>query len=451
MKTYSKKKTQNAWAMYDWANSVYSLVITSAIFPIYYEASTKTTSLVYGEEVASNMVTFLGHEFVNTALIGYAGAFGFVLVSLLMPMFTGVADYLGRKRFFLRLFSTIGALGCIGLYFFNASEPEGLVGTIVMYVIALLGFWLSIVFYNSYLPEIAPPEEQDKLSARGFSFGYIGSVLLLSTILFLYLGGYMDVKLGFIMTGVWWLGFTQWSLYVLPAGASKKFIGTQVLSKGFKELRHVWKVMKNTVRLKRYTQAFFVYSIGVQTVMLVAAYFAAKEIDWPDDESKTMGLIVSILLIQLIAIPGAFVMSRMSAKMGNVRALIIVNVFWALLCLGAIMIHTPNEFYVMAGFVGFVMGGIQSLSRSTFSKFIPEVKDTASYFSFYDVSEKIGLAIGLFVFAYLEEVGTMNAEVSEGALSGMRLSIVSLVIFFVGGVFLLFRVPKNEVELTSEN
>ncbi len=450
MKTYSKKTTQNAWAMYDWANSVYSLVISSAIFPIYYEASTKSSEMINGELVSSNMVEFMGREFVNTALIGYAGAVGFVIVSLLMPMFSGVADYLGRKRFFLRLFSTIGALGCIGLYFFDASTTNGLQGTIVVYAIALIGFWLSLVFYNSYLPEIAPREEQDKLSAKGFSFGYVGSVILLSTILALYLGGGMDIKLGFVMTGIWWLGFTQWSLFVLPAGESKKFTSTAVLSKGFRELKHVWKVVKSTVRLKRYTRAFFVYSMGVQTVMLVAAYFAAKEIDWPDDDSKTKGLIISILLIQLIAIPGAYVMSNMSAKMGNVKALIIVNVFWVILCIGAILIHTPNEFYVMAAFVGFVMGGIQSLSRSTFSKFIPEVRDTASYFSFYDVSEKIGLAIGLFMFAYLEEVGTMNSGVSETALSGMRLSIVSLVVFFVVGIILLLRVPKEEVAISVE-
>lgn len=449
MKTYSKKTTQNAWAMYDWANSVYSLVITTAIFPIYYAAKTKSTLLVDGEEVTSNMVQFMGFEFVNTALIGYVGAFGFVLVSILMPLFTGVADYLGRKRFFLRLFSTMGALGCMGLYLFDVSEESGMIGTILMYLIALIGFWLSIVFYNSYLPEIASREEQDKLSAKGFSFGYVGSVLLLSSILYLNLNGHIEAEVGFIMTGVWWLVFTQYSLYILPSGKAKRFTGTEVLSKGFDELSHVWRVMKKTLRLKRFTQAFFVYSMGVQTVMMVAVYFAEKEIDWPEGGAK-IGLILSVLLIQVIAIPGAYVMSILSAKKGNIKTLIAVNVFWAILCLGAIVIHTPNQFYFMAALVGFVMGGIQSLSRSTFSKFIPEVKDTASYFSFYDVSEKIGLAIGLFIFAYLEEVGTTNVDVSEGVLSGMRLSIVSLVVFFVLGVILLLRVPKEEVASSTE-
>ena len=450
MKTYSKKATQNAWAMYDWANSVYSLVITSAIFPIYYEASTKKIILIDGVETISNTVEFLGREFVNTALIGYTGAIGFVIISLLMPMFTGVADYLGRKRFFLRLFSTIGAVSCMGLFFFDANTTSGLFATILFYIMAQIGFWLSIVFYNSYLPEIASPEEHDKLSAKGFSFGYVGSVILLATILGLYLGKIMEIKWAFVMTGLWWLVFTQYSLYVLPAGKSKALVDAKILVKGFRELKYVWQKVKSTVRLKRYIQAFFVYSMGVQTVMLVAAYFAAKEIDWLDDTSKTNGLIISIMLIQLIAIPGAYVMSRMSAKWGNVKALVIVNIFWAFLCVGAIFIHSPTEFYVMAAIVGFVMGGIQSLSRSTFSKFIPEVKDTASYFSFYDVSEKIGLAIGLFMFAYLEEVGTMNSGVSDTALSGMRLSLVSLVAFFVLGVLLLLRVPKKEVTSSSE-
>ncbi len=457
MKTYTDKQVRTGWCMYDWANSVYSLVISSAIFPIYYNASTSNTVVENGVEKTINTVILFGHEFVNTSLINYVGALGFLVVALLMPIFSGIADHYGRKKFFLRLFSTIGSLAIIALYFFDIKDGDsgtisssGLGWTLFFYWVALIGFWLSLVFYNSYLPEIAKPEEQDALSAKGFSYGYVGSVLLLGGVLALYMTKIIEVHVAFIMTGIWWIGFTQWPLAVLPKGRGKYLTDSKILSKGFKELRYVWKRLKATERLKRYTQAFFVYSMGIQTVMLVAAYFAAKEIEWASPEQQTTGLIISIMLIQLIAIPGAYVMSWMSSKMGNIKALIVVNVFWAILCTAAMYIYTPNEFYGMAALVGFVMGGIQSLSRSTFSKFLPEVKDTATYFSFYDVSEKVAIVIGLFLFGYLEELGQNEFFSQFERLSGMRLSIVSLIVFFFIGIILLLRVPKDEVELAIE-
>jgi len=425
--------------MYDWANSVYSLVISSAIFPIYYEQTT------------ADVVTFMGREFQNTALINYVGAFGFLIVAILMPMFTGIADHYGRKKFFLRLFSTIGSLSLVGLYFFSVDNESGLFWTLFFYWLALIGFWLSIVFYNSYLPQIASPKDHDRLSAKGFSYGYVGSVLLLGGILGLWMSDLIEIRTGFILTGIWWLGFTQWPLAVLPNGKDKFLTDSKILSQGFKEIRYVWKKIKQTTRLKRYTQAFFVYSMGIQTVMLVAAYFASKEIDWPNAEDKQTGLIVSIMLIQLIAIPGAYTMSWMSSKMGNIKALVVVNVFWAIICTAAMYIYTPTEFYFMAGLVGFVMGGIQSLSRSTFSKFLPEVKDTATYFSFYDVSEKVAIVIGLFLFGYLEELGQNEFFSQFERLSGMRLSLVSLIVFFFIGIILLLRVPAEETTLELES
>lgn len=457
MKTYTNKQVRTGWCMYDWANSVYSLVISSAIFPIYYNASTSEKVMVEGVETTINTVTLFGREFINTSLINYVGAIGFLLVAILMPIFTGIADHYGRKKFFLRLFSTIGAVSVICLYFFEIRDPDtgvisqsGLISTLFFYWLALIGFWLSLVFYNSYLPELAKVEEQDALSAKGFSFGYVGSVLLLSLVLGLYMTEIIEVHVAFIMTGIWWLGFTQWPLAVLPKGRGKYLNDSKILSQGFKELKYVWNRMKQTKRLKRFTQSFFVYSMGIQTVMLVAVYFAAKEIEWQSPEQETTGLIISIMLIQLIAIPGAHALSWLSNKFGNIKALILVNAFWAVLCTAAMYIYTPTEFYFMAGFVGFVMGGIQSLSRSTFSKFLPETRDTATYFSFYDVSEKVAIVFGLFLFGYLEELGQHEFFTQFERLSGMRLSIVSLIVFFLAGIILLMRVPDEEVELPVE-
>ncbi len=444
MKTYSKKTTQKAWAMYDWANSVYSLVITSAIFPLYYEG---LTSAKYPD----GKILILGREIVNTALINYVSAIGFLVLSVLIPILTGIADHYGRKKFFLRLFCYLGAASCAGLAFFDVGNPNQIGWTLLFYFMALIGFWSSIVFYNSYLPEIASPEEHDKLSAKGFSYGYVGSVILLASCLILIQGFGMNPRIAFVLTAIWWAGFTIWPLKVLPSSTkAKDLTDSKVISQGLKEIKYVWERIKKTVRLKRYIQAFFCYSMGVQTVMLVAVYFAAKEIDWLDDGTKTTGLIISILLIQLIAVPGAYVMSWMSSKMGNVKALVIVNVFWAIICTAALYIYTPTEFYFMAACVGFVMGGIQSLSRSTYSKFLPEVKDTATYFSFYDVSEKVGIVIGLFLFGFLEELGRLEFFEPFERLSGMRLSVVSLIVFFFGGIILLLRVPKEEVSLDPQ-
>lgn len=411
-----------AWAFYDWANSVYSLVISTAIFPLFYEA------------VVPEKVDFLGFSFVNTALINYVGALGFLIVSILIPLLSGIADYSDSKRRFLSIFCYLGSFSCIGLYFFS-SDALGL--GLLFYLLALIGFWGSLVFYNSYLPLVAHPEQQDQLSARGFSLGYIGSSILLILCLAMYFYDESLLKWSFVLTGIWWMGFAQITLLKLPRGKRRGKVNNEILAKGFRELRHVWSVLKHTKRLKRYLQSFFIYSMGVQTVMLVAVYFGSKEINWASPEEKTAGLIVSVLIIQFIAIPGAHLMAHLSKKYGNIRTLMGVNLLWVVICLMALWIEEPVEFYIEAGFVGFVMGGIQSLSRSTYSKFLPELKDTASYFSFYDVAEKVGIVLGLFIFAFMEELGNM------------RMSVVSVLVFFVIGFAMLSRVPKNEVDSAS--
>lgn len=406
-----------AWAFYDWANSVYSLVITTAIFPLFYEA------------VVPEQVTFLGMQFINTALISYVGATGFLIVSFLVPLLSGIADSTDSKRKFLAFFCYLGSISCAALFFF---DPEYLGPGLFFYMTALIGFWGSLVFYNSYLPLIAHPEQQDRLSAKGFSLGYIGSSILLILCLALYFWDSSTLKYSFVLTGIWWMGFAQITLSKLPKGKPSERIQAHMLSRGFKELRLVWNQLRHTTRLKRYLQSFFIYSMGVQTVMLVAVYFGSKEISWGSDTEKTAGLIISVLIIQFIAIPGAYLMAYLSNRIGNIRTLMVVNLLWAGICLSALWIETPLEFYIEAGLVGFVMGGIQSLSRSTYSKFLPETKDTASFFSFYDVAEKIGIVFGLFIFAFMEELGNM------------RMAIVSVLIFFVVGFFMLNRVPKEE-------
>jgi UMF1 family MFS transporter len=244
------------------------------------------------------------------------------------------------------------------------------------------------------------------------------------------------MKISFITVGVWWALFSQYSFYWLPKGSSSGHKVTKaVIFNGFKELKLVWKQLQQNLRLKRYLHAFFVFSMAVQTIMLVAVYFGEEEIAWGDDGAKTFGLIGSILIIQLVAILGAYLTSLASSKYGNIKTLIFINSIWMGLCFYAYFMKTPEQFYVAAGMVGFVMGGIQSLARSTYSKFLPETEDTTSYFSFYDVAEKIGIVIGMVIFAFIDQI-----------TGSMRNGILFLFVFFLAGIILLLRVPKENIK-----
>ena len=422
------KKLMNAWAFYDWANSVYPLVISSSIFPIFYAS-------LFSDAFPN--INVFGFDFKNTALISFITAIAFLVVAIISPLLSGIADYVGNKKRFLQFFCYLGALSCIGLYWFSI---ENIYFGLLCYFTGLIGFWGSLVFYNSYLPDVAFEDQQDKLSAKGYSLGYIGSVILLLISLAIVIGKEgqeaMDsMRLTFVFTGVWWILFSQYSFYLLPKGNKKnQKVTSAVFFNGFRELVKVKKQLFENLVLKRYLIAFFVYSMAVQTVMLVATYFGEQEINWPTSEGKTMGLIISILVIQLVAVLGAIITSRASAKFGNIPTLIVINIIWAVICVVAYFVTEPIHFYITAGFVGLVMGGIQALSRSTYSKFLPKTDDTASYFSFYDVSEKIGIVIGMGLYGLIDQL-----------TGSMRNSIVFLTLYFVGGVLLLIRVPKKTI------
>ncbi|MDG3582344.1 MFS transporter [Galbibacter pacificus] len=424
------KKLLNAWAFYDWANSVYTLTIASSIFPIFYSA-------LFVSEIKK--VQAFGMDFKSTALITFVTAFTFLVVSFTSPILSGIADFAGNKKGFLKFFCYIGGIGCIGLYWFSL---EHIYLSILFYFMGLIGYWGSLVFYNSYLPDIAYPEQQDKISAKGFSLGYFGSVILLIINLVMVMipeDGAAKIQMmrySFITVGLWWILFSQYTFYWLPKGvSSQNKVTKKVIFNGIKELQKVWKALKQDIRLKRYLYAFFVFSMAVQTIMLVAVYFGEEEIEWGSSEAKTMGLIGSILIIQIIAILGAFLTSRASARFGNIQTLIFVNVIWMGLCFYAYFMETPMEFYIAAAIVGLVMGGIQALARSTYSKFLPETKDTTSYFSFFDVTEKIGIVIGMLIYGTIDQI-----------TGSMRNSILFLFIFFLLGIVLLFRVPKKKLD-----
>jgi UMF1 family MFS transporter len=428
MQNKNNPKTIKAWAMFDWANSAYNLVITSTIFPAYYVAI--TTNPKNGDRV-----NFFGHSFVNTALQDYALAAAYLVMVLLLPILSSIADYRGNKKIFMQFFTCIGAISCCSLYFFTKDTLE--MGMIA-FVLAAIGYSGGFVFYNSYLPEIATVDQQDNVSAKGFTYGYIGSVLL-QLICFLFVlkpewFGIVDksfpARLSFLLVGLWWIGFALIPFTILPKGSPNAQSHNQnIIKGGFVELGKVWNKVKNMPLLKRFLPAFFFYSMGLQTVMLVATGFAAKVL-----HMGTASLISIILIIQLVAIVGATLMSRLSGKYGNVRVLIATVILWIGVCVAAYYTATDTQFYMVAVVVGLVMGGIQSMSRSTYSKYLPQdTHDMASFFSFYDVTEKLAIVAGVFSFGFIEEL-----------TGSPRNSVLVLGLFFIVGLILLFSLLKAE-------
>lgn len=423
------KKIIRAWTMYDWANSAYSLTITSAVFPAFYVATTM--------DGPKDLVL---ERFGVRAAAAYPWALsvGFLIIALIAPILSGIADHRGNKKAFLKIFCYLGATSCAGLAFFSLDTFWlGL----ALVALACIGFSGSLVFYDAFLPEIAEPADHDRVSARGYTMGYIGSVILLVLNLAAVLAwpdSSWPARLSFVSVGIWWAGWAQIAFNRLPNGARSED-DVNVFTSGYTELRKTWNELRHTVRLKRFLAAFFVFNMGIQTVMYLAANFAKQEVKELDTSGAEVpisdaGLITAILIIQLVAIVGALIFVQLSKRFGNVRALMFGSVVWVGACLFAYALHWTTEFYALAAIVGLVMGGSQALSRSTYAKFLPETEDHASYFSFYDVSYYLGTVLGTAIY------GAVYAITGD-----LRDTVIAIGSFFILAMFLLWRVPEEEV------
>src|ERR1035437_1406533 len=345
------KKIITAWSFYDWANSVYPLVITSTIFPIYYLAVTTTDT--------SNKVHFLGREYTNTTLYDYSLAVAFLVVAIISPLLSGIADYSGSKKRFMQFFCYLGSISCAAMYFFTGIENLW-VGILTL-MLACIGYSGSIVFYNAYLPEIAEPEDHDRVSAKGFAMGYIGSAILLIINLVLVMkpklfgieNTEIATRISFLTVGAWWIIFAQITFYYLPNNVYEHKPEGHYLFNGYLELKKVWEELKQHKQLAKFLSAFFVYNMGVQTVMLVATLFGKNELKLESGQ-----LIIVILVIQFVAIAGAYLFSFMSEKKGNIFTLKAAVIVWIAVCIAAYFVRSATHFYVLAGIVGLVMGGI---------------------------------------------------------------------------------------------
>ncbi|MDH5398632.1 MAG: MFS transporter [Cyclobacteriaceae bacterium] len=430
MRKLNDAKIINAWCMYDWSNSVYNLVITSAIFPSFYQ------TYAVGVD-GSDVVIFFGYEMINSVLYSYALAFSFLLVTLFLPLLSGIADYSGNKKIFMKGFTYLGSAACIGLFFFDGSNIEF---GIICSMLASIGYAGSLVFYDAYLPEIASKDRTDQISARGYSMGYLGSVLLLVSVIVCIV--YYDAlgfssqkeatRMSFLVVGLWWALFAQIPFYYLPTYANNNGRVTKnVIYNGYREILKVWSALKQQVSLRTYLLAFFFYNMGVQTVMLLAATFAAKVIGM-----KGSSLVLVILVIQLVAIVGANLFARLSRLKGNKFSLQVMVLIWIMACFSAYFVYTQGQFFVLAVVVGLIMGGIQALSRATYSKLIPDdTQDHASYFSFYDITYNISVVLGTFTYGVVEQ---LTREMRNNALV--------LTSFFIAGFIILYfvKMPFNK-------
>jgi MFS transporter, UMF1 family len=414
-------KQIRAWCMYDWANSVYSLVITSAIFPVYFQAVAVSAS-------GSDRIQFFGFEVVNSVLYSWSLSVSFLIVAIILPLLSGIADYTGSKKFFMKIFVYMGGIACMVLYFFTGVESIEL--GIICCMLASIGYSGSLVFYDAYLPEIVTEDRFDRISARGYSWGYYGSILLLVINLFMIsnyqLFGFDNAgaatRFSFLMVGIWWIAFAQIPFFYLPTNPYNRKPTLGAFTGGYKEIRKVWGELQVQKNLRLYLAAYFFFNMGVQTVMYLAATFGSKELKLEDSK-----LIFTVLIIQLVAAVGAYGFARFSEARGNKLSLMTMIVIWIAVCLGAYFLTNEYEFYVIAFVVGLVMGGIQSLSRATYSKLIPpDTIDHASYFSFFDVTFNLSIVVGTFSYGLIEQI-----------TGSMRNSTLVLMSFFIVGMILL--------------
>jgi MFS transporter, UMF1 family len=422
-------KTLTAWTMYDWANSVHSLTITSAIFPIYFPIAAVMMPS------KSTQLDFLGFQMENTVIYSYAVSLGFLILAFSVPLVSAISDYTGKKKVFMKMYCYLGSFSCMALYFFK--EGNYYLGTFA-FLFSIVGWGGSIVFYNSYIPEIATEDKYDSLSARGFTMGYLGSVILLIQNLTMVLkpewyGGISGgdaSRISFLSVGIWWIVFAQIPFAILPETQKPQKKEGGWIFNGFKELKKVFGELQKLQITKKFLLAFFFYNMGAQTFMYLGALFGGQELKLPSES-----LIITILLIQLVAIPGAYLFSILSEKVGNTKSLSYIVLIWIAVSIAGYFVYTRNEFYVLATGIGFVMGGIQSLSRSTYAKMLPtDTHDTASYFSFYDVCDRLSTVIGTFMFGLVNQL-----------TGSMRMSLLFLCVIFAIGYVFLKEIPSKKI------
>ena len=421
--TLNNPKILRAWTYFDCANSAHSLVIGVAVFPPFFEA------------VAPKTIHFMGWDIPNSSMLAYALTISYLFIALTQPILSGIADYGGKRKTFMQFFTVLGALACISMFWMD--NPDAWQVGFWAYIVSMIGYAGGVVFNNSFMPLIATPDKFDRLSARGFTLGYIGGTVLLIVnlicILFWDKIGFADesiaTRISFLTVGVWWLGFSLIPFFGLP-NDNKTPLSMKAVLSGFGELKQVWSIVKKQVNTKRFLLSFFFYDAGVQTMIFLAAVFAGKELGF-----ETTELIILVLLLQIVAALGAWIFAKVSNAKGNKWTISAMLIVWVIITFLAFFIKDKMPFYALGVLLGIVMGGTQSLSRSAYSKLIPKgTTDTTTFYSFYDLTDKLAVVIGTFTFGLIDQ------------MIGIRYSVLMLGFLFFIGLLLLSRVSFDDSE-----
>ncbi len=419
------------WAMYDWANSAFSTTVGTVFLGPYLAALAENVA----KTSADGLAHFFGIPVAPDSFLPYAVSFSVGLQVLFLPVLGAVADYSHRRKELMQIFAFIGAIATIAFFF--VTEPLWWLGG-VLFVVANLSFGAAIVFYNSYLPDIASEEERDRVSSYGWALGYLGGGLLLFLNLMFYqfrealgVSTGLAIRINLASAGVWWMGFSfiTWAR-LRPRHAARQLPeGETYISVGFKQLWRTLKEIKRFPETLRYLLAYFLYNDGIQTVIAVAATFAAAPLVRGGLEIEQGTLTMIILMIQFVAFGGALFWGKLAGWVGAKRSIIISLVVWAgvvTFAYGGLKGETRVlQFWILGAFIALVMGGSQAISRSLFAQMIPEGKE-AEFYSFYEVSERGTSWIGPLLF------GLMNQW-----FGSLRPAILSLIFFFVAGLIIL--------------
>jgi MFS transporter, UMF1 family len=431
-----RRRQQRAWYVYDWANSAYITTVVTVFLGPY------LTSVTEEAAGADGFVHPLGVPVRAGSYFPYLVSLSVALSVVLMPLVGAIADRTQRKRELLGLFAYIGALATMGLYFVRGSAY--LAGGL-LFVVANVAYSISIVVYNSFLPDIATPEERDDVSSRGWGVGYLGGFLLLATNLALFTArdslGLSEgdaARISVLSAGVWWALFTVVPLLGLRSRRTVPPIapGTSVLVAGFRQLAITLREVRALPLTLFFLVAYVFYNDGIQTVIALAAVYGDEEL-----RLGSQTLIVAILMVQFVAFVGALALGRLARVIGPKRTVLGSLVAWTVTVTIGYFVpaREPVLFFLLAALIGFVLGGSQALSRSLFSQLIPQGKE-AEYFSLYEISDRGTSWFGPLLFGIVYQT-----------TGSYRAAIISLVVFFVGGFFLLLKVPMREAIVAAGN
>jgi UMF1 family MFS transporter len=421
----SHKKTIFGWCMYDWANSAFATTILAAVLPIYF------VSIVPEGGVDISILGFTFHAFA-TPLWSFSITIAMVIVALSAPVLGAIADYSRAKRQFLIFYTYLGAVFTALLVTVGYGDY---LRASLFFIIALIGFAGGMVFYNAFLPEIAPEGEREYVSGKGFAFGYLGGgILLLLNLLMIEKHGWFGIpdaawgaRLSFLTVGVWWGLFAIPTFRFVRDRKDKVAAKVRYIRHGFKTLADTFRKMRRFTELVKFLISFLIYNDGVQTVIVMAAIFGREELGF---EAST--LIGCLLMVQIIGFPAALFMGRLAQWIGEKRTIYLCLIVYCIIVIYGFFMSQPWEFWVLGFLVGLVQGGSQAISRSLYSSLLP-VGHSAEFFGFFAIANRFASIFGPLIFGLV--------AVLTGSI---RNSILAIIVFFIVGFLILMTVDVEQ-------